>query len=131
MEHSTLHSLHITLTKERENFSSHFSLSFSSPAPNPPSSRVLYIYLRCNQSRSLYAIHCNTSPKMNGDNRRRADRKDTRISKKQKLILSTEEKLETKLGFDLFTEGEKRLGWLLTFSTVSSYSSVFLKSFLN
>ncbi|XP_023756876.1 DNA polymerase epsilon catalytic subunit A [Lactuca sativa] len=56
---------------------------------------------------------------MNGDNRRRADRKDTRISKKQKLILSTEEKLETKLGFDLFTEGEKRLGWLLTFSTSS------------
>ena len=61
---------------------------------------------------------------MNGDNRRRVDRKDTRISKKQKLILSAEEKLETKLGFDLFTEGEKRLGWLLTFATVSSYSFV-------
>ncbi|KAL4591685.1 hypothetical protein LXL04_004655 [Taraxacum kok-saghyz] len=56
---------------------------------------------------------------MNGDNRRRVDRKDTRISKKQKLILSAEEKLETKLGFDLFTEGEKRLGWLLTFATSS------------
>ncbi|XP_024985920.1 DNA polymerase epsilon catalytic subunit A-like isoform X2 [Cynara cardunculus var. scolymus] len=56
---------------------------------------------------------------MNADNRRRGDRRDTRISKKQKLILSAEEKLETKLGFDLFTEGEKRLGWLLTFASSS------------
>ncbi|PWA95928.1 DNA polymerase epsilon catalytic subunit [Artemisia annua] len=57
---------------------------------------------------------------MNGtDNRRRTDRRDTRISKKQKLILSAEEKLESKLGFDVFTEGDKRLGWLLTFSTSS------------
>ncbi|KAJ9554747.1 hypothetical protein OSB04_009361 [Centaurea solstitialis] len=57
---------------------------------------------------------------MNSDYRRRGgDRRDTRISKKQKLILSDEEKLESKLGFDLFTEGEKRLGWLLTFSSSS------------
>ncbi|KAL6523491.1 hypothetical protein OROGR_017094 [Orobanche gracilis] len=56
---------------------------------------------------------------MNGDNRRRVDRKDTRISMKQKLILSAEEKLETKFGFDLFTEGKKRLGWLLTFASSS------------
>lgn len=57
-----------------------------------------------------------------GDNRRRDQwdsRRDSRISKKQKLILSAEEKLESKLGFDLFNEGEKRLGWLLTFASVS------------
>ncbi|KAK1354606.1 DNA polymerase epsilon catalytic subunit [Heracleum sosnowskyi] len=55
-----------------------------------------------------------------GDYRRRGfDRKDSKISKKQKLILSAEEKLESKLGYDLFTEGDKRLGWLLTFSSSS------------
>ncbi|KAL6575756.1 DNA polymerase epsilon catalytic subunit A [Orobanche hederae] len=54
----------------------------------------------------------------NGDYRRR-DRKDTWISKKQKLILNAEEQLESKLGFDLFTEGDKRLGWLLTFASSS------------
>ncbi|KAM7522501.1 hypothetical protein LguiA_012403 [Lonicera macranthoides] len=57
-----------------------------------------------------------------GDNRRRDhwdSRKDSRISKKQKIILSAEEKLESKLGFDPFTEGEKRLGWLLTFASSS------------
>jgi DNA polymerase epsilon subunit 1 len=32
---------------------------------------------------------------------------------------TAEEELESKLGFDLFTEGDKRLGWLLTFSSVS------------
>ncbi|XP_078434598.1 DNA polymerase epsilon catalytic subunit A-like isoform X2 [Wolffia australiana] len=37
----------------------------------------------------------------------------------QKLRLTKEEELETKLGFDLFTEGEKRLGWLLTLSPSS------------
>lgn len=47
------------------------------------------------------------------------DRRDTRISKKQKLILNAEEQLESRLGFDLFTEGDKRLGWLLTFSSSS------------
>lgn len=52
-----------------------------------------------------------------GDGWRR-DRRDTRISKKQKLILNAEELLESKLGFDLFTEGDKRLGWLLTFASV-------------
>ncbi|XP_058761674.1 DNA polymerase epsilon catalytic subunit A-like isoform X2 [Vicia villosa] len=51
---------------------------------------------------------------------RKWDRRDNRTSKKQKLIKSAEEELEAKLGFDLFSEGEKRLGWLLTFST-SSY----------
>ncbi|CAK9156274.1 unnamed protein product [Ilex paraguariensis] len=55
---------------------------------------------------------------MNGDNRWR-DRRDTRISKKQKLILNAEEQLESKLGYNLFTEGEKRLGWLLTFASSS------------
>ncbi|XP_027348237.1 DNA polymerase epsilon catalytic subunit A-like [Abrus precatorius] len=56
---------------------------------------------------------------MSGDRRRR-DLRDTRNSKKRKLIRNAEEELEAKLGFDLFTEGEKRLGWLLTFSS-SSY----------
>lgn len=56
---------------------------------------------------------------MNSDGRK-WDRKDNRISKKQKLINTAEEELEAKLGFDIFSEGEKRLGWLLTFSS-SSY----------
>jgi DNA polymerase epsilon subunit 1 len=55
---------------------------------------------------------------MNSDGRK-WDRKDNRISKKQKLINTAEEELEAKLGFDIFSEGEKRLGWLLTFSSVS------------
>ncbi|KAL9143406.1 hypothetical protein ABFS82_14G234200 [Erythranthe guttata] len=56
---------------------------------------------------------------MNGGDNWRRDRRDTRISKKQKLILSAEEQLESKLGFNLFTEGDKRLGWLLTLSASS------------
>ncbi|XP_052190980.1 DNA polymerase epsilon catalytic subunit A-like isoform X2 [Diospyros lotus] len=62
---------------------------------------------------------------MSGDVRRRGGdryRRDasTRISKKQKLILTSEEQLESKLGFTLFTEGgDKRLGWLLTFASSS------------
>ncbi|XP_020214340.1 DNA polymerase epsilon catalytic subunit A isoform X3 [Cajanus cajan] len=55
---------------------------------------------------------------MSGEGRRR-DRRDTRASKKRKLNRTPEEELEAKLGFDLFTEGEKRLGWLLTFATSS------------
>ncbi|KAL2328488.1 hypothetical protein Fmac_021915 [Flemingia macrophylla] len=53
---------------------------------------------------------------MSGDGRKR---RDTRASKKRKLNRTPEEELEAKLGFDLFTEGEKRLGWLLTFATSS------------
>ncbi|KAI3706102.1 hypothetical protein L1987_76358 [Smallanthus sonchifolius] len=56
---------------------------------------------------------------MKDDNRRRGDFRDTKISKKQKLILSADEKLDSKFGFDVFTEGEKRLGWLLTFTSSS------------
>ncbi|PON38200.1 DNA-directed DNA polymerase [Parasponia andersonii] len=56
---------------------------------------------------------------MNGDGRK-WDRRDLRNSKKQKLIRTAEEELEAKLGFDLFSEGEKRLGWLLTFASSSS-----------
>ncbi|KAK9279688.1 hypothetical protein L1049_013368 [Liquidambar formosana] len=55
---------------------------------------------------------------MNGDSRRR-DRRDPRYSNKQKLIRTAEEELESKLGFDLFSEGEKRLGWLLTLASSS------------
>ncbi|XP_020527261.1 DNA polymerase epsilon catalytic subunit A [Amborella trichopoda] len=38
---------------------------------------------------------------------------------RSKLFRSTEEELEGKLGFELFTEGEPRLGWLLTFASSS------------
>ncbi|KAH6814720.1 DNA polymerase epsilon catalytic subunit [Perilla frutescens var. frutescens] len=56
---------------------------------------------------------------MNGSDNRRRDWRDSRISKKQKQILNAEEQLESKLGFDLFTEGDKRLGWLLTLASSS------------
>ncbi|KAK1559202.1 hypothetical protein Q3G72_011797 [Acer saccharum] len=50
---------------------------------------------------------------------RRWDRRDPRFSKKQKLIRTADEELESKLGFDLFSEGQSRLGWLLTFASSS------------
>ncbi|KAI7983738.1 DNA polymerase epsilon catalytic subunit A [Camellia lanceoleosa] len=61
---------------------------------------------------------------MNADGRRRGgggggERRDPRISRTQKLILTAEEQLESNLGFDLFSQGDKRLGWLLTFSSSS------------
>ncbi|KAJ7947960.1 DNA polymerase epsilon catalytic subunit [Quillaja saponaria] len=56
---------------------------------------------------------------MSGGEYRRRDRRDQRSSKKQRLIRSAEEELDAKLGFDLFTEGDKRLGWLLTFASSS------------
>lgn len=55
---------------------------------------------------------------MSGEIRRR-DRADVWKHKKQKLIRNAEEEVESKLGLDLFSEGEKRLGWLLTFASVS------------
>ncbi|XP_020536143.1 DNA polymerase epsilon catalytic subunit A isoform X2 [Jatropha curcas] len=56
---------------------------------------------------------------MNADNQRR-DRKDFgRRPKKQKLIRNAEEELDSKFGFNLFTEGDKRLGWLLNFAPSS------------
>ena len=55
---------------------------------------------------------------MSGDGRRRG-RADNSRSKKQRIIRSAEEEIESKLGFDLFSEGDKRLGWLLTFASVS------------
>ncbi|XP_057456006.1 DNA polymerase epsilon catalytic subunit A-like [Lotus japonicus] len=55
---------------------------------------------------------------MSGDGRR-WDRRDAGNSKKQKLIRNAEEELEAKLGFDVFSEGKKRLGWLLTFASSS------------
>ncbi|KAH7671411.1 DNA polymerase epsilon subunit 1 protein [Dioscorea alata] len=55
---------------------------------------------------------------MNGDARRRG-RGDSRGLSKQKLRISAEEELESKLGFSPFTEGEKRLGWLLTVASSS------------
>ncbi|KAJ4762241.1 Dna polymerase epsilon catalytic subunit a [Rhynchospora pubera] len=61
---------------------------------------------------------------MSGDGKRRRERfnsyrNDARSKSKQKLRLGAEEQLESKLGFSLFTEGDKRLGWLLTFSPSS------------
>lgn len=54
-------------------------------------------------------------------NGRKWDRRDPRSFKKQKLIRTAEEELESKLGFDHFSEGEKRLGWLLTYYPVSQF----------
>lgn len=50
---------------------------------------------------------------------RRRDGRDSRALKKRKLNRTPEEELEAKFGFDLFTEGEKRLGWLLTYASSS------------
>ncbi|WZZ56835.1 hypothetical protein YC2023_056942 [Brassica napus] len=55
---------------------------------------------------------------MSGDNRR-WDRKDSRRSNTQKVVKTAEDELESKLGFGLFSEGETRLGWLLTFASSS------------
>ncbi|XP_057955577.1 DNA polymerase epsilon catalytic subunit A-like [Malania oleifera] len=56
---------------------------------------------------------------MNGESRRR-DRSDSRNPRKRKLLVhNAEEGLDSKLGFDLFSEGDKRLGWLLTFAPSS------------
>lgn len=56
---------------------------------------------------------------MNGGGRGRERSNSRRNPSKQKLRLSAEEVLESKLGFELFTEGEKRLGWLLTLAPSS------------
>ncbi|GAV76364.1 LOW QUALITY PROTEIN: DNA_pol_B domain-containing protein/DNA_pol_B_exo1 domain-containing protein/DUF1744 domain-containing protein [Cephalotus follicularis] len=56
---------------------------------------------------------------MNGGESRKRELREPWISKKQKLILTAEEELESKFGFDLFSEGDKRLGWLLTFASSS------------
>ncbi|KAL1201896.1 DNA polymerase epsilon catalytic subunit A [Cardamine amara subsp. amara] len=55
---------------------------------------------------------------MSGDSRR-WDRKDSRRSNKPKVVNTVEDELESKLGFELFSEGETRLGWLLTFASSS------------
>ncbi|KNA12254.1 hypothetical protein SOVF_127620 [Spinacia oleracea] len=56
---------------------------------------------------------------MNRDFRRRDQRDDRRKKKQQLSVRTAEEELESKLGFDVFTEGDKRLGWLLTLSSSS------------
>jgi len=43
-------------------------------------------------------------------------------AKEQRLRLGAEELLESRLGFAPYTDGERRLGWLLTFSPESSIS---------
>ncbi|KAE8646908.1 DNA polymerase epsilon catalytic subunit A isoform X1 [Cucumis sativus] len=56
---------------------------------------------------------------MSGESRRRGRAEKSSRSKKQRVIRSAEEEIESKLGFDLFSEGDKRLGWLLTFAPSS------------
>ncbi|KAL8140374.1 hypothetical protein V2J09_006395 [Rumex salicifolius] len=56
---------------------------------------------------------------MNGGGRRR-DRRDDRSSNwRKKPVTNVEDELESKLGFNLYSEGDKRLGWLLTFASSS------------
>lgn len=64
---------------------------------------------------------CISITEMNGGDNRRPDRRDLRAAKKQRFIRTAEEELDFKLGFDLFSEGEKRLGWLLTFASVGQF----------
>ena len=49
-------------------------------------------------------------------------RSGSAAAKEQRLRLGAEELLESRLGFAPYTDGERRLGWLLTFSPVSSIS---------
>eukprot|EP00268_Persea_americana_P026628 TRINITY_DN2608_c0_g1_i2.p1 TRINITY_DN2608_c0_g1~~TRINITY_DN2608_c0_g1_i2.p1 ORF type:complete len:2201 (+),score=389.42 TRINITY_DN2608_c0_g1_i2:181-6783(+) len=56
---------------------------------------------------------------MSGEGRRWNRGASRNLSNPKKLIRTAEEELESKLGFDLFTEGEKRLGWLLSLSSSS------------
>lgn len=63
---------------------------------------------------------------MSGESRRRGRAEKSSRSKKQRVIRSAEEEIESKLGFDLFSEGDKRLGWLLTFASVSEYCRIWL-----
>ncbi|KAF9594988.1 hypothetical protein IFM89_035761 [Coptis chinensis] len=49
----------------------------------------------------------------------RDQKRDYRNPKKQKLFRTAEEEREAKFGFDIFSQGDKRLGWLLTFSSSS------------
>lgn len=49
-------------------------------------------------------------------------------AKEQRLRLGAEELLESRLGFAPYTDGERRLGWLLTFSPVSSISPSLVSS---
>ncbi|KAM1255671.1 hypothetical protein ACFX1Q_029918 [Malus domestica] len=56
---------------------------------------------------------------MSGYQSRKRDRGDSWVPRKQKVMRTAEEELESKLGFDLFSEGDTRLGWLLNFATSS------------
>lgn len=49
----------------------------------------------------------------------------------QKLRLTAQEKIDAKFGFGLFSEGDKRLGWLLTLASVNSHSVSYLVLLLN
>ncbi|GAB2214864.1 hypothetical protein Drorol1_Dr00019229 [Drosera rotundifolia] len=58
---------------------------------------------------------------MTRDIRKRDRRDNNRFSSNRRKVAvrSAGEELEAKLGFDLFTEGDKRLGWLLTVASSS------------
>ncbi|KAG6570491.1 DNA polymerase epsilon catalytic subunit A, partial [Cucurbita argyrosperma subsp. sororia] len=53
---------------------------------------------------------------MSGESRGRGRADKSSRSKKQRIIRSPGEEIESKLAFDIFSEGDKRLGWLLTFA---------------
>lgn len=55
---------------------------------------------------------------MNGESRKRERRDSWNFRRQKQQQRSAEEELESKLGFDLFSEGDKKLGWLLTFAPV-------------
>ncbi|GAB2213669.1 hypothetical protein Droror1_Dr00017982 [Drosera rotundifolia] len=58
---------------------------------------------------------------MTRDIQKRDRRDNNRFSSNRRKVAvrSAREELEAKLGFDLFTEGDKRLGWLVTFASSS------------
>ncbi|XP_048444807.1 DNA polymerase epsilon catalytic subunit A isoform X2 [Pyrus x bretschneideri] len=56
---------------------------------------------------------------MSGYQSRKRDHGDSWVPRKKKVMRTAEEELESKLGFDLFSEGDTRLGWLLNFATSS------------
>ena len=51
-------------------------------------------------------------------------RSGSSAAKDQRLRLGAEELLESRLGFAPYTDSERRLGWLLTFSPVSPLSGI-------
>ncbi|XP_022943508.1 DNA polymerase epsilon catalytic subunit A-like [Cucurbita moschata] len=64
---------------------------------------------------------------MSGESRGRGRADKSSRSKKQRIIRSPGEEIESKLGFDIFSEGDKRLGWLFTFAPVLGWQQTAAK----